>query len=380
MPNLTSIELSAGVPVSGSGHVSTLDNLMSFGISNVALANSTSTIGNVVIQSSANLVLASSTNMIGNVIVQSSANVGLAPGTNMIGNVIVQSSANVGLAAGTNLIGNVGIQSSANIGLAAGTNMIGNVIVQSSANVGLAAGTNMIGNVMIQSSANIGLATGTNMIGNVMVQSSANVGLAAGTNMIGNVMIQSSANIGLAAGTNLIGSVYIQDTLRTTYRYSIAGITPLATPTDFLMIKGSGTATIHVKVIKLWGFSTAANCIYVQLVRRSAAYTTIGSGAFNTITAGKHDTNDSLATANVSYISGGNFTSVGAQVGGPLETAIIAMGPNAQLPVIWNYTLQQDRPLTLRGTGDLLYINFFGNTVPSGGLFTVSIETEEDAL
>ena len=300
MTNLTTIQLSAGVPVSGTGNVSTLDNLMSFGISNVVLANSSATIGNVVIQSSANLVLASSTNMIGNVIVQSSAN--------------------------------------------------------------------------------IGLDSGTNMIGNVIVQSSANVGLASGTNMIGNVIVQSSANVGIATGTNIIGSVYTQDTLRTTYRYAIANVTPTATPTDFLMIKGSATTTLHVKVIKIWGFSTAANSIYVQLVRRAAAYTTQGSAVFNTITAGKHDVNDASATANVSYISGGNFTANAAAVGGPLETAILNTGPNAQVPVVWNYTLNQDKALAVRGQSDFLFINFSGNTVPAGGALTITLEIEEDTL
>jgi hypothetical protein len=198
--------------------------------------------------------------------------------------------------------------------------------------------------------------------------------------MIGNVIVQSSANVVLANGTNVIGSVYVQDTLRKTYRYSIANVTPVATPTDFLMIGGSSTTTVHIKVIKIQCFSTAANSIYVQLIRRTAAYTTQGGAVFNAITAGKHDPSDASATANVTYISNANFTTVGAAAGGPLECSIVPTGPNALGPLVWNYAYNQDKALTLRGASDFLFINFGANAVPAGGSMTIVVETEEDLL
>src|SRR5208283_1012599 len=97
-----------------------------------------------------------------------------------------------------------------------------------------------------------------------------------------------------------------------------------------------------------------------------------------TITAGKHDTNDAAATANVSYVGTANFTTVGTAVGGPLETAILATSPNAQVPVVWNYAQNQDKALIVRGAGDFLFINFNANTVPAGGTLTIAVEMEED--
>src|SRR6185312_10014748 len=59
--------------------------------------------------------------------------------------------------------------------------------------------------------------------------------------------------------------------VKPTYRYSVLGFSPVATPTDVLEIKGSATKTLRIRCIRVGGVATAAGNMPVQLVRRSTA-------------------------------------------------------------------------------------------------------------
>ena len=43
-----------------------------------------------------------------------------------------------------------------------------------------------------------------------------------------------------------------------------------------------------------------------------------------------------------------------------------------------DFSTRQDKALILRGTSDIVYINFNGSAIPTGGVVDFEIETEED--
>jgi hypothetical protein len=135
-----------------------------------------------------------------------------------------------------------------------------------------------------------------------------------------------------------------------TFRYSVTGATPVATPTDFLVIQGSSSQTIRVKYLKVGGLATTAGQLVAQLIRRSTAGTA-GSATLTAISPMKHDINDAAATATVSYVQTANYTTLGTLAGQGgvkrmyLNTA--AGGPPTE--AIWDKAKGQDKPLILRG-------------------------------
>jgi hypothetical protein len=166
-----------------------------------------------------------------------------------------------------------------------------------------------------------------------------------------------------------------------TFRYA-GNFTPVASPTDVIMIKGSATTTLRVKRIALWGASgTASGTMAVTVVRRTTQFTTQGSAVFTAITTGKHDPNDAAATGNVSTIGTANLTSVGTSAGnlasGRLYFPIAASAPVT--PLVFEFATRQDKAIILRGVGDFVFINLNGSAVPASGTIDYEIELEEDA-
>jgi hypothetical protein len=99
LPNVNSISIINGIPVGGTGNVSTIDQLIAVGVpisANVVIGAGTNQIGNVTITASANVVLANSTNLIGNVNISNagtvnvSGSVGVNAGNNNIGAFMLQ--------------------------------------------------------------------------------------------------------------------------------------------------------------------------------------------------------------------------------------------------------------------------------------------------
>lgn len=170
-----------------------------------------------------------------------------------------------------------------------------------------------------------------------------------------------------------------------TYRYCVLGFTPVATPTDWLVIQGSATRVGRLKSIKFTGVATANGTMPVQLVRRSAANSG-GTAVLTGITAGKHDIGDSVhpadpaAAMTVSTVGTGNFGSLGTLVAvlsvDRLSLATTSTGlPTEQ--VRWNYASNEDKSIYIRGVSDFLCINGNGAAVPAGGAIDIEIEIEE---
>lgn len=169
---------------------------------------------------------------------------------------------------------------------------------------------------------------------------------------------------------------------KASFRYA-GNFTPIATPTDALMIKGSATTTVRIKRIALSGAAgTAAGTIPATLIRRSTQFTTQGTAVFNAVTAGKMDNvNDAAAAAVVATVGTANITSLGTTVAnlgqGRVWFPIAASAP--PLPLIWEFATRQDKPIILRGVLDFLFINFGAGTIPTSGTIDFEIHTEEDA-
>lgn len=165
-----------------------------------------------------------------------------------------------------------------------------------------------------------------------------------------------------------------------TFRYA-GNYTPVATPTDSLMIQGSAAKTLRVKHIALSGVATANGNMPATLIRRSTQFTTQGGAVFNAVTPGKLDLSDAAATGVVSTIGTSNLTSVGTtqnNIGqGRLFLPTTATGTPS--PLVWSFATRQDKALILRGVADFIFLNFAGAAVPAGGIVDFEIEIEEDA-
>lgn len=170
----------------------------------------------------------------------------------------------------------------------------------------------------------------------------------------------------------------------TSFKYAVLALAPVATPTDVVVIQGSATAVVRIKRIKITGQATAQGSLPVQLIRRSAVYTTIGSAVLTAVTAGKYDTNGSAATAVVSTVGTANFTTVGTAVAtlevGRLGMSALGTGTAGDgQRVFWDFDEDANEPLVLRGVADVLAINLNGAALPSGGVIDISVETVESA-
>jgi hypothetical protein len=164
-----------------------------------------------------------------------------------------------------------------------------------------------------------------------------------------------------------------------TFRYA-GNFTPVATPTDAIIIKGSATKTLRIKYIRLTSAAaTAAGTMPVTLIKRSTADSG-GTGALTAVTAGQHDNNDAVPTGTVSIVGTGNFTTLGTVLGnlgqGRLFFQTAAGGPPDRLE--WSFATRQDKAAILRGANDYLCINLGGAAVPTAGTIDFEIEIEED--
>lgn len=174
--------------------------------------------------------------------------------------------------------------------------------------------------------------------------------------------------------------VSIQLDNRPTYRYSVSAFAAVATPTDFVVIQGSATKRLIVKLIKLVGAATAAGNMPVTVLRRSTAGT-IGSAVLTAIVPAKMDSNQAAATGVVSTVGTANYTTPGTAAGlvesGRLQMTAAGTGVDV-LPFEMSFGGRFDKPLFLRGVLEFCCINLSGAAIPTGGVIDITIETEED--
>lgn len=167
------------------------------------------------------------------------------------------------------------------------------------------------------------------------------------------------------------------------YRANVLDFTPVATPTDALIIQGSATKTIRIKRIRISGVATAQGNMPVQLARRSSAGTP-GSAVLTGLTAVKHDSNDAAATAVISTVGTANYTTLGTLVGivgvGRISMPAVSTGAAGDGAFItFDFCRDQEKAFILRGTSEFLNVNLNGAAVPAGGKLDFSAVWEEDA-
>jgi hypothetical protein len=172
------------------------------------------------------------------------------------------------------------------------------------------------------------------------------------------------------------------DGYKATYRYAVQGFSMVATPTAFLVIQGSASKTIRVKLIKITGVATAAGNMPVQASRWSTAGT-LGSAVLSAVSAVKHDVNDGTAAATVSTVGTANYGTQGTGNGTLLMAERIQFSASgsgvAVNPTVLDFSTRQDKAFVLRGTTDFLVLSGGGGAIPTGGVIDITIETEEDA-
>jgi hypothetical protein len=161
-----------------------------------------------------------------------------------------------------------------------------------------------------------------------------------------------------------------------TFRYTAVDITPVATATDVLVLKGSATKVIRVTKITIMGSATASAIYDVYLVKRTAANT---GGTSTAPTATAADTNDGTASATLALYTA-NPSALGT--GTNMEAAKTYLGTAAitspQINFIWGN--RNDKAPVLRGTSEALAINFAGAAVPTGASLYLSVEWTEDTI
>jgi hypothetical protein len=146
-----------------------------------------------------------------------------------------------------------------------------------------------------------------------------------------------------------------------TYKYSSLGNVPAATATDLLTITGSTTKTVRVQKIVVGGGNSAALALRgVQIIRRSTADTT---GTSTAPTPLSRDTTNSTASATLALYTvnpGALGTAVGT-IDSCRLTLILTTTP-VSLPDVCSFTygVNNDQMSILRGTLDILAINFLG--------------------
>jgi hypothetical protein len=136
---------------------------------------------------------------------------------------------------------------------------------------------------------------------------------------------------------------------------------PAAAATDAIVIQGSATKTVRIRRIMLSGVATAAG-IKVSFIRRSTGDT---GGTSSGVTPTLADTNDPVATAQVSTYTA-NPATLGTASGGGVLNFPLGVNPitsGSQDRMIMAYGDYGAKSLTLRGVSDFLAINLNATTV-----------------
>lgn len=168
--------------------------------------------------------------------------------------------------------------------------------------------------------------------------------------------------------------------VRETYSATAFGIVPAASATDVFTITGSESKTIYIHKIQVSGTRTAHAHNQVILLKRSTANS---GGTSTTRTAVPHDSTNAAATATVtSYTANPTLGTLVGELASntlslPVQTPSNAQGNGGSVtPWLWEFT-SIGQPLVLRGTSQVLSINFNSVTI-TGGNLNFSIEWSEE--
>ena len=198
---------------------------------------------------------------------------------------------------------------------------------------------------------------------------------AVGGNYAGTVVIADFNGVKPALAPGALALQVSSDGSKPTYRAGGFGLTLYSTAAAVLLeIKGSATETVRIKKITLW--AQAGTKFYTELTLLRCTGLSAGTPVVAAI--GKHDTLDAGATAVVNSFAAAATAGAGAGVIGAavLTTAPPAAGMPA-IPVVWDFSRNQDKALVLRGVTDIIEV-FNNTTVLGTATFGFEVEFEED--
>ncbi|HYE70509.1 MAG TPA: hypothetical protein VD932_03195 [Aquabacterium sp.] len=153
-----------------------------------------------------------------------------------------------------------------------------------------------------------------------------------------------------------------------TYSAAVAAAyTPAATPTDIFTITGSASRVVEVRKVWLSTTQTTAGQNAWFIVKRSSANS---GGTSQAVTAVAHDSLSQTATATVLRYAASNPT-LGTEVGKLWSGHVTSPAPATAEADGYTGTVIDlcelfGKPVTLRGTGQVLAISFEGAALPAG--------------
>lgn len=190
--------------------------------------------------------------------------------------------------------------------------------------------------------------------------------------------VDSSGNFVNAAADGNIAALSSNGT-RATFRYVAQDIAPVATATDVLTLAGSASKVIRITKILVVGKATSAAVYDLYVIKRTAANT---GGTSTSPTGVKADSNDPAQTATLKLYTA-NPSALGTGQAFEANKLYLAAGttPNAStLPSVYYFGNRGDKAPVLRGTSEVLAINFNGQAVPAGTELYIQLEWTEDSI
>lgn len=162
--------------------------------------------------------------------------------------------------------------------------------------------------------------------------------------------------------------VVLGPSVLTTYRVLGVNYAAYATPTDLICIFGSGTKTVYLNSFAVSPQQTTGAIQNFFWIKRSTANT---GGTPTTQTAIALDSADAAATAVVTQYGAApaTGTAVGTINQQFLNVAATTAAPNSMLfstQAVAGSPVTFSKPLTLRGTGEGLCLNFAAAALPAG--------------
>lgn len=187
---------------------------------------------------------------------------------------------------------------------------------------------------------------------------------------VGQTTMAASLPVTIASNQSTLPVTLTPSTTKTVYVCAAGPVTPPATPTDIITITGSATKTVRIFSIELSTTQTTQSTNTFFLVKRSTANTV---GTSTTPTVVPVDSNDAAGTAVVRQYTAN--PTLGTLVGNVAVQRVFGSVPGATATAGSGYTFDfwQDgagKGIVLRGTTQVLSINFAGAALPVG--FSVS--------
>ncbi len=165
---------------------------------------------------------------------------------------------------------------------------------------------------------------------------------------------------------------------KATYTYLITATAPYATPTDWVVLRGSSSKLVKVVRTSFVGFATAATNILYTYKTHSIADT---GGTSTSPAAIQRDSSDAAPTATIFLYSAAPTINASAIIVENIWTQLAVTMTTASalpLPVVHEYGLGPYEPWVLRGVAQEFAINFNSVAVPAGGLYTYEITWSEE--